>query len=408
MVIKTDTERVHTARKVVVDLMLSDHPLDCLTCENAGSCTLQDLCYQYGLEQSSYNGRRNDFPLDETNQFYTRDLNKCVACRRCVQVCQSFQQVKAIGFGDRGFTTHPVAPFDRGMDESTCVSCGNCVSVCPTGALLPKNKDKFRSWEISKTQTTCSYCGVGCQMNLLTKGNKVVGVEPVNDPSNHGLLCVKGKFGFGFINHPERLTTPLIKKGGHFVEASWDEALDLVASKLQQIKQDHGADALAGFSSARVTNEENYLFQKMVRAAFGTNNVDHCARLCHASTVAGLATTLGSGAMTNSVDEAMGTDVFLITGSNTTDTHPVFSARIRQAKARGAKIILGDPRRIDLAKEADIFLQITPGTNVALYNGLMHVIINEGLQDDTFIKERTENYDELVKVVENYSPEKVA
>ncbi len=408
MVIKTDTERVHAARKTVVDLMLSDHPLDCLTCEQAGSCTLQDLCFQYGLEQTSYAGQRNDLPLDETNQFYSRNLNKCVACRRCVNVCQSFQQAKAIGFGDRGFTTHPVAPFDRGMDESTCVSCGNCVSVCPTGALLPKSKDKFRSWEVAKTKTTCSYCGVGCEMNLLTKNNKVIGVEPANGSANGGLLCVKGKFGFNFINHRDRLTRPLIKKDGQFVEASWDEALDLVTSKLQNIKQQHGADALAGLASARVTNEENYLFQKMVRAAFGTNNIDHCARLCHASTVAGLATTLGSGAMTNSIDETKGTDVFFVTGSNTTETHPIIGARIRQAKARGAKIIVGEPRRIELAEEADIFLQITPGTNVALYNGMMNVIIEEGLQNESFIKERTENYDELVAVMKNYPPEKAA
>jgi predicted molibdopterin-dependent oxidoreductase YjgC len=279
MVIKTDTPRVIEARKTVIHLMLSDHPLDCLTCEQAGACKLQDLCYQYGIEETMFPGRQNDFPLDDTNQFYARNLNKCVACRRCVNVCQNFQCTSAIGFGDRGFTTHPVAPFDRGMDESECVSCGNCVSVCPTGALLPNSKEKFRSWEVSKTQTTCSYCGVGCQLNLVTKDNKVVGVEPVNGHSNDGLLCVKGKFGYNFINHPDRLTMPLIKKDGHFVEASWDEALDLIADKVKAVKAEHGGDALAGLSSARVTNEENYLFQKMVRAGFGTNNVDHCARL---------------------------------------------------------------------------------------------------------------------------------
>ncbi len=408
MVVLTNTPRVIEARKTVIHLMLSDHPLDCLTCDQAGACKLQDLCYQYGIEETMFPGQQNDFPLDDTNQFYVRNLNKCVACRRCVNVCQNFQKTFAIGFGDRGFTTHPVAPFDRGMDESECVSCGNCVSVCPTGALLPKSNEKFRSWEVNKVKTTCSYCGVGCEMNLLTKGNKVVGVEPVDGPANSGLLCVKGKFGFSFINHPDRLTTPLIKKNGEFVPASWDEALDLVVSKLKAIKQQHGADSLAGLASARVTNEENYLFQKMVRATFGTNNIDHCARLCHASTVAGLATTLGSGAMTNSIDEVLGSDVIFVTGSNTTETHPVIGAKIRQAKARGARIIVGEPRRIDLAAEADIFLQITPGTNVALYNGMMNVIISEGLQDEAFIKERTENYDDLAAVIANYPPEKVA
>lgn len=279
MVVKTDTPRVVEARKTVINLMLSDHPLDCLTCEKAGACKLQDLCYKYGIEETMFPGQQNDFPLDETNQFYVRNLNKCVACRRCVQVCTGFQNTNAIGFGNRGFTVHPVAPFDKGMDESTCVSCGNCVSVCPVGALMPKSKEKFRAWEVSRTRTTCSYCGVGCQMDLVTKGNKVVGVEPANGASNDGLLCVKGKFGFNFINHPDRLKKPLIRKNDTLVEASWDEALDLIADKVRKTRAEFGSDALAGLTSARVTNEENYLFQKLVRAGFGTNNVDHCARL---------------------------------------------------------------------------------------------------------------------------------
>jgi predicted molibdopterin-dependent oxidoreductase YjgC len=279
MVILTDSPRVIEARKTVLHLMLSDHPLDCLTCGQAGNCKLQDLCYKYDIQESIYPGLRNDFPVDDTNKFYVRDLNKCVACRRCVQVCTKFQNTNAIGFGDRGFTTHPVAPFDKGMEVSDCVSCGNCVSVCPTGALQPKVKEKFRFWEVERTRTTCSYCGVGCQMNLVTKDNKVVGVEPVSGESNSGLLCVKGKFGFNFINHPDRLTTPLIKKDGQFVEASWEEAYNLIVDKVTKTKAQYGSDALAGLTSARVTNEENYLFQKMVRAGFGTNNVDHCARL---------------------------------------------------------------------------------------------------------------------------------
>ena len=408
MVVTTDTPRTIEARKTVINLMLSDHPLDCLTCGQAGACKLQDLCHAYDITETEFPGTRNDFPKDETNEFYLRDLNKCVACRRCVMVCNNFQSTQAIGFGDRGFTTHPVAPFDKGMDASTCVSCGNCVSVCPTGALQPKSKDKFRHWEVSKTKTTCSYCGVGCEMNLLTKDNKVVGVEPVNGPANEGLLCVKGKFGYNFINHPDRLTTPLIKKNGEFVSATWDEAYDLIAGKLKETKEKYGADALAGFASARVTNEENYLFQKMVRACFGTNNIDHCARLCHASTVAGLATTLGSGAMTNSIAEVLDSDLIFVTGSNTTETHPVIGTKIRQAVAKGAKLIVGEPRRIDLVEQADVFMQITPGTNVALYNGMMNVIISEGLQNEEFIQARTENYDELVKVIDAYTPEKVA
>lgn len=408
MVILTESPRVIEARKTVINLMLSDHPLDCLTCGQAGKCSLQDLCYRYDIEMTDYPGMRNDFPLDDSNEFYVRNLNKCVACRRCVQVCTNFQQADAIGFGNRGFTTHPVAPFDKMMTDSDCVSCGNCVSVCPTGALQSKGKEKFRFWEVDRVKTTCSYCGVGCEMNLLVKNNKVVGVEPSNGAANDGLLCVKGKFGYNFINHRDRLSTPLIKKDGKLVPASWDEAYKLIASKLNATKANFGADALAGLSSARVTNEENYLFMKMVRTVFGTNNIDHCARLCHASTVAGLATTLGSGAMTNSINEVLNSDVIFVTGSNTTETHPVIGAKIRRAVAKGAKLIVAEPRRIDLVKQAEVFMQITPGTNVALYNGMMHVIIEEGLQDEAFIKERCENYEELATVVKQYTPERVA
>ncbi len=408
MVILTESPRVVQARKTVINLMLSDHPLDCLTCGQAGNCSLQDLCYRYDIEQTDFPGMRNDFPLDDSNEFYVRDLNKCVACRRCVQICSNYQQTDAIGFGNRGFTTHPVAPFDKKMTDSICVSCGNCVSACPTGALQPKSKEKFRFWEIDRVKTTCSYCGVGCEMNLLVKNNKVVGVEPSNGAANEGLLCVKGKFGYNFINHPDRLKTPLIKKDGKLVPASWDEAYELIASKLNDTKSKFGTDALAGLASARVTNEENYLFMKMVRAVFGTNNIDHCARLCHASTVAGLATTLGSGAMTNSISEIVNSDVIFVTGSNTTETHPVIGSKIRRAVANGAKLIVAEPRRIDLVKQADVFMQITPGTNVALYNGMMNVILEEGLQDEAFIKERCENYEELATVIKEYTPERVA
>ncbi|MRR54357.1 MAG: formate dehydrogenase subunit alpha [Deltaproteobacteria bacterium] len=408
MEVKTATDRVVNARKVNIELLLSDHAQDCLICGKAGKCGLQDLCYQYDIKETPYRGLMNSFPLDESNEFYVRDNNKCVHCRRCVNACTAKQCTDAIDFANRGFTSHPATPFEDPVSESTCVSCGNCVSVCPTAALMPKSKEKFRTWEVSRTTTTCSYCGVGCQMDLLVKGGKVVGVEPVDGLANNGLLCVKGKFGYNFVNHPDRLKTPLIKKDGAFVEATWEEALTLIADKVKSVKEAYGPEALAGLASARVTNEENYLFQKMVRTVFGTNQVDHCARLCHASTVAGLATTLGSGAMTNSIVETVDSDVIFVTGSNTTETHPVIGAMIRQAKQKGAKIIVAEPRRIDLVKDAEVFLQITPGTNVALFNGMMNVILAEGLQNREFIAERTENFDELVEVVSKYSPEKVA
>lgn len=277
MEIKTDTERVFRSRKLMLELLLSDHAQDCLTCAKAGSCSLQNLCYDNDVKESSYAGLMNSFPVDETNEFFVRDMNKCVNCRRCANACQFFQGSDIIDFASRGFKSHVAVPFEEPIKESKCVSCGNCVSVCPVGALKPKSK--FRTWEVAKTRTTCSYCGVGCSMDLLVKDGKVVGVEPADGDANNGILCVKGKFGYNFINHPDRLKKPLVRKDGELVETTWDEAYGVIAEKYKKIKAEFGADAFAGLTSARVTNEENYLFQKMVRTVFGNNNVDHCARL---------------------------------------------------------------------------------------------------------------------------------
>ncbi|MBF7096667.1 formate dehydrogenase subunit alpha [Alkalibacter mobilis] len=409
MVVSTRSERVVQGRKVVLDLIWSRHPHDCLTCSAAGNCKLQDYSFEYGVKGSRFeNPEEPEFPLDHSNKFYYYDRNKCILCGKCVRVCNELQQTHAIGMSERGFDTHVSPPFEDPLAQSKCVSCGNCVSVCPVGALVPRRTDRFRYWEVRKVRTTCSFCGVGCQMELLIKGDKIVEVAPYAGESNNNMLCVKGKFGYKFVNHEDRLKTPLIKRNGTFEEATWEEALDLVVDKLKKTKEEYGPDAVAGFSSARCTNEENYLFQKLLRAVVGTNNVDHCARLCHASTVAGLATTLGSGAMTNSNLEALKSDLILVSGSNTTESHPVIGAHIQQAKEKGAKLIVAEPREIELAKEADIFLQIKPGTNVAFFNGMMHVIIKEGLQDKEYIAARTENYEELEKIMEAYTPAKVA
>lgn len=280
MEIETDTARVHASRKTNLDLLFSNHPNDCLTCGASGACKLQDYCYTYGVIDGSYrNGVRRLAPTDESNKFYTYDPDKCILCGKCYRVCNELQCTDAIGLSERGFATKVTAPNDAGLSNSKCVSCGNCVAVCPTGALLPKNQN-FRYFKVKKTKTTCSYCGVGCQIDVLTEGEKIVGVEPhFGQKANDGLLCVKGRFSWHFIQHRDRLKTPLIKENGAFREASWEEAFDLVASKMKTIKEESGPDAIAGFSSARCTNEDNYLFQKLLRAGVGTNNVDHCARL---------------------------------------------------------------------------------------------------------------------------------
>ncbi len=279
MEIKTHSERVIQARKDILDLLWANHPNDCLTCEKSGECKLQEYCYKYDVKETTFEGKRKNYEIDDSSPFFYNNQNKCINCGKCVRVCSELQHTNAIGFSERGFNTHVSTPFEIGIDNSVCVSCGNCVSVCPVGALMPKSKEKFRLWETKKVRTTCSYCGVGCQMDLLVKDNKVVGVQPANGPSNNGLLCVKGKFGFNFINHPDRLNKPLIKKDGQFVESSWEEAYGLIVEKVNNIKSEKGSEVFAGFTSARCTNEENYLFQKLFRAGIGTNSVDHCARL---------------------------------------------------------------------------------------------------------------------------------
>ena len=279
MRIETETSVVIEARKEILRLMLENHPLDCLTCEKAGNCTLQDLCFEYGIKEGGFHGDKKIYPIDDSNPFFTYDANKCILCGRCVRVDNELQCTGAINFASRGFKTHVAVAWDKDFESSNCVSCGNCISACPVGALMPKQPQKFRYWDIKKVKTTCSYCGVGCQMELLIKDGKVVGVEPVNSAPNEGLLCVKGRFGYRFLNHPDRLRTPLVRKDGELVETTWEEAIHVVASKIEELKEKHGADAFGGLTSARCTNEENYLMQKMFRAVIGTNNVDHCARL---------------------------------------------------------------------------------------------------------------------------------
>ena len=406
MTIETESTDVQDSRKEVLSLLWSSHPNDCVVCDANGRCSLQDYMYLYDIpSEKTYVRPLREFPTDDSNKFFYIDPNKCILCDQCVAVCDQLVGVSALSRKERGKDSYISFAYSKGMDYSSCVSCGTCVSNCPTGAIMEKSRYKYKETDVTKTQTTCAYCGVGCQMNLVTVGDRVVRVDPVNAIPNEGLLCVKGKFAFHYINHPNRLQTPLIKRNGVFEKASWEEAYELIVSKITQTKKAFGPSAFAGLASAKCTNEENYLFQKMMRAVIGTNNVDHCARLCHASTVSGLATTLGSGAMTNSIDEVKQNDVIFVIGSNTTETHPIIGNFMRQAVKTGAKLIVAEPRKIELAQEADIFVQILPGTNVALINGMINVIYNEKLYDQTFIDERTEGFEDIIEIIKKYPPE---
>ena len=409
MKVKTHSPMVVKMRRRLLETMLSNHDITCLQCEKAGDCRLQDYAYEYDIDVEKYNGGKRPADFVSSNKFFYLDQSKCILCGKCVRICNQLQGNNVWAMANRGFETEVNTPFEIEMEPGGCVSCGNCVSNCPVGALMPKfGGEKFRTWELTKTRTTCPYCGVGCQLNLLTKDGKVVGAQPVKDAVNDGLLCVKGKFAYNFINSPDRLKTPLIKKLGKFTEATWDEAYALIKEKIGAVKDSYGADSIGVLSSARITNEENYLTQKLARVAIGTNNIDHCARLCHGTSVAALSNVLGSGAMTNSFDEIKSADVILIIGSNTTEAHPVLGTFVKKAKENGAKLIIADPREIALTELADVYIPHYSGSDIALINGMLNHIISNDLCDKQFIGDRTEGFDELLKIIVDYAPEKVA
>jgi len=283
MVVYTASPAVIEARKTILELLLANHPEDCLTCNKNGECRLQEYAYYYGVKFGAFKGEKHRYPLEDDNPFIVRDMNKCILCGKCVRMCEEVQGNNVLNFAFRGFNTIVTPALNSKYSDteiSNCVFCGNCISVCPVGALSEKDMlGKARRWEVKKVTTTCPYCGVGCQFDLNVKDDKVIGVTSTDGDVNGRVLCVKGRFGYGFIHHPDRLTTPLIKKDGEFVEASWTEAINLVAEKLGAVKAKDGSDAIGILSSARVTNEENYLMNKLARAVIGTNNIDHCARL---------------------------------------------------------------------------------------------------------------------------------
>ena len=406
MAVESDTDELNAIRRQTAELLIADHPTDCLTCSSNQQCMLQRVAADLGVAETRMRRETRPPEIDDSNPFYTMDHSKCVLCGRCVSACHTIRGVGAIDFAHRGRDTR-VRPADGLIVDSTCESCGECIGACPVGALSVKKEILPPT---SRVKTTCPYCGCGCGLVLGTRGGRIVRItgEPAH-PSSHGQLCVKGRFGLDFIDAPDRLTTPLIRRNGKLEAATWDEALDLVASKLSEIKSKHGPDAIAGLSSAKCTNEENYIFQKFIRSVIGTNNVDHCARLCHSSTVAGLARAFGSGAMTNSMDELAHADCILVIGSNTTEAHPIIGLRIKAAvRKRGGTLIVADPRRIDLVRFAALHLRQRPGTDVMLINAMMNTIVTEGLEDKEFIAARTEGFEDAWKEIESCTPEAAA
>ncbi len=410
LAIHTDTKRVERARRLLLELIIRSHELKCVTCDKNGTCELQRLAYEMGVERSRFGFTPREDVLDDSSPAIYREMDQCILCGRCVAACSRMMVNDFLGFTGRGAESRVSTAFFKPYGDSDCVMCGACVAACPVSALLDKRSlGKGRSFEMEKTTVVCPYCGVGCTFELNTRNGEYVRAttdEP--QPVNGIMSCVKGKFGLDFINHSDRLKTPLIKEKGRFREATWDEVLGRIAKEFTAIKSEYGPDALGGFSSSKCTNEENYLMQKLVRAVFGTNNVDNCARLCHASTVAGLKRAFGSGAMTNSIDEVSRSDVLLVTGSNTTETHPVIGSLIKRAVRYGdTKLIVVDPRRIDLVEHADIWLRQNNGTDVAWINGMMNVILEEGLEDREYIDARCEGFGAMEATVERYTPEYV-
>jgi formate dehydrogenase alpha subunit len=417
MVVATNSEAVRSLRRMILEMLVSEHAMSCSTCDRDGECLLQDYAYEYGIDERRF---PSIAPAGSGVPNYTAeslaisyDPSKCIRCQRCIRMCEEVQGVEALTLASRGGDVLVSTGFQRPLQETACEMCGQCVGTCPTGALYEKSaRGEGKPKDLSRVRTTCPYCGVGCQieLNVNRRTNRIVRVTGrIGSTPNNGLLCVKGRFGMDFVGRSDRLTTPLLRENGAFRKVSWEEALEHTAARLQGIRAAHGADSLAGLASAKTTNEDNYVMQKFVRAAFGTNNVDHCARLCHASTVAGLAMAFGSGAMTNSLADLRDAPVILVIGSNTTECHPVIGTSIRQAVASGrTRLIVADPRRISLAGIAELHLRHRPGTDVALINGIMNAILQEGLENRPFIEKRTECFDEFRASVQKYPPEAAA
>ncbi len=418
MEVSTDSGRALNAQRIVLELLLSDMPEEQFTLHSE----LNHWAEKFALGKPRF-APRPRVAADLSHPAMAVNLDACIQCTRCVRACRELQMNDVIGYAWRGDHSKIVFDLDDPMGSSTCVACGECVQACPTGALMPARGVGLQVPD-KVVDSVCPYCGVGCQLTYFVKDNEILYVEGRDGPANRGRLCVKGRYGFDYVHHRQRLTKPLVRREGVeksadfkmdpeqirdvFREATWEEALDLAAGKLKSLREQLGAGALAGFGSAKGSNECAYLFQKLVRTGFGNNNVDHCTRLCHASSVAALLEGLGSGAVSNPVMDVMLADVILIIGANPTVNHPVAATWIKNAVANGTKLIVADPRRTEIARYATHVLQFNADTDVALLNAMMHTIVHEGLVNEDFVNSRTEGFDEIKANVEGYSPEAMA
>ncbi len=396
MKVRTSSPKLAKMRRGMMELYISDHPLDCLTCAANGNCELQDMAGVVGLREVryGYDGANHLKSVkDESNPYFTFDPSKCIVCSRCVRACEEVQGTFALTIQGRGFES-VVSAGNKDFIDSECVSCGACVQACPTATLMEKSVIAKGQGEHSII-TTCAYCGVGCSFKAEMQGNEVVRMVPYKDgKANHGHSCVKGRFSWGYATHRDRMLKPMIRSKitDPWREVTWEEAINYAASEFKRIQAKYGVDSIGGITSSRCTNEETYLVQKMIRAAFGNNNVDTCARVCHSPTGYGLKTTFGTSAGTQDFDSVEEADVIMIIGANPTDAHPVFASQMKRRLREGARLIIVDPRQIDLVRtahvKADYHLPLRPGTNVAVMNSISHVIVTEGLVDEPYVKER--------------------
>ena len=427
MVVTTNSARAENARKMVVELLLADQPEQ--DAAHDKSSHLWDIAEENGVSESRFPTMEADhIPLlDDSHVAMRVNLDACIQCGLCVRACREVQVNDVIGMAGRGHGAYPTFDFADPMGSSTCVACGECVQACPTGALMPATVVDEAQQGDSKdydeeVTSVCPFCGVGCQVSLKVKDNKVKFVEGVNGPANEGRLCVKGRFGFDYIHHPHRLTKPMIRREDapakglnvdpgnlltHFREASWEEALDFAAKGLSDLRVNNGGKAVAGFGSAKCSNEEAYLFQKLIREGFGHNNVDHCTRLCHASSVAALIENVGSGAVTATFNEIENADVAIVIGCNPIENHPVAATYFKQFTKRGGKLIVMDPRRHGMRRYASHMLQFKPGADVSMLNAIMSVIVEEGLYDQAYIDQYTENWEAEKEHLKDFTPEKM-